>query len=91
MTLNMQNLHNFIPILKKVPASLKKDIKRTEADFDNILKKNAAKLDSKNLNQVNMALSYMQKDPSLDVVDAMKKAGVTPSKNAADIIDNFSG
>ena len=77
--------------LKKVPASLKKDIKRTEADFDNILKKNAAKLGFKNLNQVNMALSYMQKDPSLDVVDAMKKAGVTPSKNAADIIDNFSG
>ena len=36
-----------------------------------------------------MALDYMRKDRDLQLIDAIKKAGVKPSKNAMDIINNF--
>ena len=75
--------------LRRVKSSLKKDVKRTATDNESLLKKNAAKLGFKNLTQVNMALDYMRKDRDLQLIDAIKKAGVKPPKNAMDIINNF--
>ena len=74
--------------LRRVKSSLKKDVKRTTADNERVLKRNAAKLGFKNLTQVNMALDYMRKDRDLGLIDAIKKAGVKPPKNVLDIINN---